>query len=103
MPMSMSMSPSISFTHASISRSSRGGSLGAARVPGPRATLGARPAVLPALLPAELVELCLAQRHPAPSVNQLSLRRDQRHRAPLPRGGDRRNQHHAMGVTTILV
>ena len=62
------------------------------------ATLGARPTVLPA----DLVELCFAQRHPGPSVDQISLFRDQRHRAPLPTCGDRPIQHHSMGVVTVV-
>ena len=71
----MQMSMSNSFTRASISRSSRG----AARVPGPRATVGARPAVLPA----DLVE-------------------HQRPRAQIATCGDRPNQHYVMTLMTLF-
>ena len=62
--------------------------------------LGVGPTVLTAWLPAVLVELGLAQRHP--SVTETSLLRDSSHRAPLPTCGDRPNQRHEMTMMKIV-
>ena len=80
MSMSMSTPMSMSLSMSASRDPSRDGSRG----PVPGAALGAGlavpPTVLPALPPAVLVELGLAQGHPAPPVNQTSLLRDSRHR-----------------------